>query len=517
MLEEHIHSHGCGCCTSRMGSGLNRREFMAGMGAAAGGLALGTMVLGNMDFGEAANYKPIAPQPLKVQPVLTVGLARRREQTSWRSWGGFHTQDDIEQEKERIGRELNQMVEESEFGLEIMPLVTLNSPREAGRVSQGEHDVLLMYAANSWVNVLEALTNPEKWTMVFVRHKSGPVYLWYEIIHNRYLRKTVDEFGQAGVDYQDVVVDKPEELQGRLRALSGLKNTLGKKMVAVGGAAGWGVGGQKAPEMARKIFKMDLQTVDYKELGELIKQARANSGLMSRSRKRAEEYLGQGGTDLHTGKDFVVNAMVLTEVLERLLQEAQTDALTINECMGTIMPMAETTACLPLSLLNDAGYMAFCESDFVVIPSGVLLHHISNKPVFLNDPTYPHDGVVTLAHCTAPRKMDGMTLSPARILTHFESDYGAAPKVEMKVGQKLTVIDPDFDFKRWLGFEGEVIDNPFLDICRSQIDVKIKGDGEALNAATRGFHWMACYGNYLKEVGYALKKIGIEWLDLSKV
>ena len=89
------------------------------------------------------------------------------------------------------------------------------------------------------------------------------------------------------------------------------------------------------------------------------------------------------------------------------MDEAETDAITINDCMGTIMGMSETTACLPLSLLNDDGYLAFCESDFVVIPSGILLHYISGKPVFLNDPTYPHDGMVTLAHCTAPRKMDG--------------------------------------------------------------------------------------------------------------
>ena len=78
--------------------------------------------------------------------------------------------------------------------------------------------------------------------------------------------------------------------------------------------------------------------------------------------------------------------------------------------MGTIMPMAETTACLPLSTLNDDGYLAFCESDFVVIPSGMLLANISGKPMFLNDPTYPHDGIITLAHCTGPRKMDGKTL-----------------------------------------------------------------------------------------------------------
>ena len=48
--------------------------------------------------------------------------------------------------------------------------------------------------------------------------------------------------------------------------------------------------------------------------------------------------------------------------------------------MGTIMPLAETSACLPLSTLNDDGYLAFCESDFVVIPAGILMASISGHP-----------------------------------------------------------------------------------------------------------------------------------------
>jgi hypothetical protein len=27
---------------------------------------------------------------------------------------------------------------------------------------------------------------------------------------------------------------------------------------------------------------------------------------------------------------------------------------------------------------------------------------------------------------------------------------------------------------------------------------------------------MVSYGNYLREVGYALKKVGVDWLNLSK-
>lgn len=518
MKKNSIHSHGHqhNCCMSKASEEMTRREFMGGVSIAAGGLALSSLGRTSLGFSEKMNLKPAPPLPLRVQPVLTYAIPKRKEKTSWRAWGGFHTQQDIADEKQRVGHELKKIQAESEFPLKILPLVSVNRIEQAAQVAQGSHDVLLLYAAGSWVNVLETLANPKKWTILFLRHKSGPVYLWYEITHNRYLRKTVDEYGQPGVDYQDVVVDKLNEVQWRLRALFGLKNTLGKKIIAVGGPGGWGVGGQKAPDITRNFWKMDIHTVSYPVLGEMIKKARKNKALVKRCGQEADLYLKQRGISLKTNKQFVINAFILNEIFKKLMDQANTDAITINHCMGTIMPLAETTACLPLSLLNDSGYTAYCESDFVVIPSGILLHHISGKPVFLNDPTYPHDGVVTMAHCTAPRKMDGKNYEPAKILTHFESDYGAAPKVEMKLGQKITVIDPDFNNKVWLGFEAEIIDNPFMDICRSQIDVQINGDCDKLIAETKGFHWMASYGNYLRETGYALKKVGVDWLNLSK-
>jgi hypothetical protein len=161
--------------------------------------------------------------------------------------------------------------------------------------------------------------------------------------------------------------------------------------------------------------------------------------------------------------------------------------------------------------LNDSNRLAFCESDFVVIPSGVLLSNISGQPVFLNDPTYPHDGLITLAHCTAPRKMNGESLEPARIMTHFESDYGAAPKVEMRKGQIVTNIIPDFKAERWVGLLAEIMDAPFMDICRSQIDVRFSCDSRKLAERMPGFHWMTAYGDHSRETGYALKRVGITW------
>jgi L-fucose isomerase-like protein len=268
-------------------------------------------------------------------------------------------------------------------------------------------------------------------------------------------------------------------------------------------------------KVVNEKYRLEIQDVPYDELGKLIEEAKHDNSTVLRAKSRASEYLKIPGTKLETKQEFVENCFVLEEVFIRLMEKFSCRAITVNNCMGTIMPLAESTACLTLSLLNDTGYLAFCESDFVVVPSGILMANITGKPVFLNDPTYPHNKTITLAHCTAPRRMDGKKMEPARILTHFESDYGAAPKVEMQIGQTVTNIMSDFAFKRNVGLTGMITDNPMLDICRSQIDISFECDSRNVAEQMPGFHWITLYGDYMKEAGYALKKIGIEFENLG--
>lgn len=446
---------------------------------------------------------------LRVKPFLTYTIPVRKEATSWRAWGGIQTKTDLNEEINRINEELNKLSYKMEFPHKVLPLTSIKDPEQIDSEEIDSSDVLLIYAAGGELKLLENLTSHDKPIIFFIRHKSGPLYLWYEIIHPRFLRKHTDEISRTNVSVDDIVVDDYDEVLWRLRSLYGLKNTIGEKIIAVGGPSGWET--PDAPYLARKKWNLEIIDYPYSELGERIKKEKNDKNTLNEARKKAESYLKQKDTTLRTDKNFVINSFILYKIFKDLLNEFNSNAITINDCMSTIIPLAETTACLPLSLLNDEGHLAFCESDFVVIPSGILLHHISGKPVFLNDPTTPHNGIITLAHCTAPRKMDGKNYEPAEIVTHFESDYGAAPKVEFKKGEEITVIDPDFNETRWIGFKGKIIDTPFSPICRSQMDIKIEGNWQKLLREMRGFHWMVSYGNYLREIGYALKKNNIEF------
>ncbi len=497
------------------GKGVSRRDFLFGLGAAGIGAWALSSSGARAEVGNPSSGMVSIGVPLKIKPVLVYALSQRREATSWRPWGGLHTQEDVNNEVKRIEAELKKLASEAEFPTEVLPVALARNAAEAAPVRDTNCDVILVYASGGW-DALETLAASKAANIMFVRHKSGPVYLWYEIAHPHFLRKATDEYKQPGMDVWDVVVDKYDEVLWRLRALYGLKNARGTKIVAIGDASGWGVGYELGPKTAREIWKLDIKPVTYADLKPIIEKIRADEKAVQEAERQATEYLAQDGISLNTDKKFVVNAFLLTRVFKDLMQKAGANAITVNSCMGTIMPMAQTTACLPLSLLNDEGLMAFCESDFVVIPSGILLRHISGKPMFFNDPTYIHDGITTNAHCTGPRRMNGKDFEPTKILTHFESDYGAAPKVEMRKGQVITNLIPDFACKKWVGCRAKVIDHPFYDICRCQIDIEIDGNWKKVLEDMRGFHWMTSYGDYLREVGYALKKLGIQWENASE-
>jgi hypothetical protein len=330
-------------------------------------------------------------------------------------------------------------------------------------------------------------------------------------IHGHFLRKRQDYFCQPRMQPTDVVVDSQEDLLWRLQALCGLRNTLGKRIVTIGPPGGWGSGGQQAPQQAADCWKFDLHSIGYEDLEANIRSARRDAMLKTRCRQKAREYVARNSVRMETSEQFLENAFLLTEVFRKYLEEAQTDVLTIGSCMHAVMPISETTACMPLSLLNDEGYLALCEADFQSIPAGLLLHYISGKPVFMGNGSFPYGGEVLLSHCTAPSRMDGRTDEPVRILTHYESDFGAAPKVEMRKGQEVTVLDPDFAGKKILGFRGAITDSPSYPMCRTQLEIAVQGDSMKLRDTLQGWHWMLCYGDHLREVEYAVRKAGLQW------
>jgi hypothetical protein len=493
---------------------MTRREFVLG-GTALLALATIKEKLAIASEGkqwwlnELAKYERLrGAVPLKLQPVLVYSLSRRplRPRSSWRPWGGFETEKDVEDELSKIGAELSQLKGLCKFPIEVLPTEKVRNPNEAQALKESKADVFLIYAAGAWVDTYQALVELGKWSIIFVRFKSGRYYLWHEIVHPRFLRKHTDQLMQTAVGYEDVVVDDIKEVAWRLHALYGLKNALNRKIVCIGGAGAW-AGGAPVVERAKQLWKFDMIVVPIPDLVKLIEEKRKDPAVMEMAKEAAEEYLRLPNVSSAIPLSSVTEAFLLTRIFHELMRQNDAYAITVMGCMGSyagIMP------CFTLSLLNDAGYMAYCEGDFVNIPAGVLTHFISGLPTFFCNTSYPWAQTMLLAHCTAPTMMNGKKRERVRLVTHFESDHGAATKVEMQVGQLVSVIIPDFEGKRWVAFHGRIVDNPFLPVCRAQIVVKFDADTEEVAKRLRGFHATVAYGDHIKLVAYALRKLGIE-------
>lgn len=497
-------------------NGLTRRKFIKVSGSA----TLGTAAISRLAWADLPSVSSMDAsgderRPLIVKPVFIYTTPTRIEKRSWRAWGGIQTEADADKELVRIESELNELKSKADFPLEFLPVTRANKIEDLNGLGDMKSvDVILTYSAGRQVEIHDVLGSKGKNMIIFARHRSGPVYQTYESMSNNLLRRRTDELYIDYADNDDIVIDSQDDILWRLRALCGLHNTLGSTIVAIGGPAGWGKGySDEIKNMVESNYKMNIETFSYEDLGNLIKEAKSDKTLVDKARRRADQYLKDPNVSLETERQFFDNAFILEAIFHQIMDRYNCHAITIKGCMSTIIPLAETTACMTLSLLNDSGYLAFCESDFVAIPAGILLAKITGNPVFLNDPTYSHDNINTLAHCTAPRRMDGKNLEPARIVTHFESDYGAAPKVEMDIGHTVTNLISNFGGNRCLGVLGKIENNPFMDICRTQIDVSYDIDSRIMQKQMEGFHWITAYGDYMKEMGYAFKKIGIEFKE----
>ena len=511
----------CGGHSETSVTGISRRGFLGSLAgtAAAGGLTLATMSQAHA-VSTTAVYSPTAlpsGRPLRIKPVLTYQIEKRQQKTSWRSYGGLQTQGNVNEEVRRIRTELKKLASRAEFPIEVLPVAPVDTEQKAAEAAGTDCDVLLVYPAGGWqVYKLAASKTPN---IMFLRHKSGHHYLWYEIAHWRFLRRNGDTFEEPNMDVDDIVVDDYREVLWRLRALYGLKNARGTKMLAIGGLAAYSEPGQKlGPPHAKEVWNYDFEIISESEFAQQLAKARADRNIMKQVEQQTDELLALPSITLETERKFVVNSFLAWRVCKELMTESGATNFGFAHCMGRpVIEMLDTPPCLVLSLANDEGYTAYCHTDLTHTVPGVLLRWIAGRPTFVCNSHFPHNGIFTVAHCAAPRKMNGKDYEPTKIMTHFESDYGAATKVEYTKGQTVTVIIPNLRCTKWQGFRGRILDSPSHPACRSQIDIAVDGDFRKLLTEMQGFHVQVCYGDYLREVGYALKKVGkVEWQNFSE-
>src|SRR4030066_917953 len=164
---------------------MNRREFVGLTTAsiAGGVLGFGTEAHANSNTEEWNPEKPLITtgKKLSIQPVLMYRIPQRRQATSWKSWGGVQTEQAAAEEATRISQELTSLSPKADFPFEILPVAKVRTVEEALKVHGNNYDVIVVYPATGSGDLLKACFAKEKNrdTIIFARHRSGPVYYWY--------------------------------------------------------------------------------------------------------------------------------------------------------------------------------------------------------------------------------------------------------------------------------------------------------------------------------------------------
>ncbi|MFB3787064.1 MAG: twin-arginine translocation signal domain-containing protein [bacterium] len=498
-------------------SGITRRGFLGGLTAGAAVLPL--VSTAQPGIGAEAEAGLPKGKSIRVLPALVYHLETPQEKTSWRSYGEVSNPAAVEAEAARVAKDLQDLAARAGFPIEMLPVALVKDEAGAQAAAATDADLLVMFAAGGSGPMYQILAASPAAPVMFIRHKTRPYYLWHEIAHWRFLRRNEDSTVEPNMTADDIVTDDYNELLWRMRAVYGLKNAKGTKMLAIGSLAAYSEPGQRlGPGHARDAWDYAIEIVPREEFARRLDEARADSRVMEAAERRTRAFLERPGVTLQTERRFVVNSFLALGVCEDLLREKGASNFGFDLCMGRpVIEMLDTPPCLILALANDEGYTAYCHTDLTHTCAGVLLRWIAGKPTFVCNTHFPHDGLFTVAHCAAPMRMSGTAYDPVTILTHYESDYGAASQVHYPLGQTVTVVIPNLHCTKWQGFRGTIVETPSLPACRSQMNIEVDGDRRALLKEMEGFHAQVVYGDYLKETGYALRRLGkLEWRNFSE-
>ena len=127
------HSKGCSCCsghTDLVSKEFSRREFVKVTGTSAlGAVALSGLSWAALSPPQSGENHGIKRKALVVKPIFTYDVPSRRDQTSWRSWGGIQTEKDADLELIRIQDEIKSLQSKADFPIEFLPV---NRVRKTG-------------------------------------------------------------------------------------------------------------------------------------------------------------------------------------------------------------------------------------------------------------------------------------------------------------------------------------------------------------------------------------------------
>ncbi len=267
----------------------------------------------------------------------------------------------------------------------------------------------------------------------------------------------------------------------------------------IGGISSWLVYSKTDPIIVRKKLGINVVNISLDDVYRLYTKVNDNDVL-----ELLEKIAGKA-EKIEVGRNRLIDALKLYISLKNIINEKKLNAITIK-CFDIIMSI-NTTACLPLSMLNSEGIVAGCEGDVPSALAMILLNKVSNKPVFMGNPSKIEDNKLMIAHCTAPLAIGSYILR-----THFETGRGVGIAVKYPRGAPVTLLrfSPNLEVMRIIRGRIEKGEPESNLHCRTQITIALDVDASVLLEKSIGNHYALVIGDYGVELESFAKAIGIK-------
>ena len=328
-----------------------------------------------------------------------------------------------------------------------------------------------------------------KFKQIFKQVK-GPYLLLSGGLHNSFAASLeIASFLKQNGEKVEIIHGNSNYIARRIKELRKIFKTKNRlvstKLGAIGKPSDWLIASEVDYNKIKDVLGISLIDIEMDELVKEIEQDHnfTHSKLNDITNKGFDSKSIDGALKIYSGLKTIVNKYKL-------------DGITVR-CFD-LLEIYKNTGCLGLSLLNDEGITAGCEGDIPALISMVILHYLTNEPVFMANPSSIDidKNEIILAHCTLPLNMP----DEFYLKTHFESGLGVGIKGVIEEGE-ATIFKLSRDGKEYFVSGGEIIENLNSEnLCRTQIRFRMNEEVKYFLQSPLGNHHLICKGDYNKLV-----------------
>lgn len=465
---------------------INRRTFLAGCAAGAGGMAALHAATATVLASPAPSQN--AAGKARVRLVFTHISPERP------TWPNINY--DYEGRKKELTARLVASCPEIEF----LP-ATAQTAEEADKLLEQDENVdgYVVYIVGIWTGAVRKITSSGRPVVIVDDLYAGSGEFLIE--YARAQREQRPVTGVSSTEFQDVV-DAVNCLacMRKLRRATILDVTdrpnVAEHARAITEVLGIGVRQIPGAELEEAYNRTDT-----------AEAARLADGWIKRAEKMIEPTRAE-----------VVKSARMYLAMKDLLKKYDSEAITID-CLGLFYAgKMSAYPCMGFWQLNNAACVGACEADLKSTATMVVVTTLTGRPGYISDPVIDTSrNQVIYAHCVAPTKVFGPAgpENPYHIRSHAEDLKGACVRSLMPLDEMTTTLEISPWERKVLVHQGRTvanIDEPKA--CRNKLAVEVADARKMMTEWDRwGWHRVTFYGDLRPQIEHFSALMGLEVIE----